>query len=139
MSVIICAINCGQIILVQLIYCFYIFHYFSLFLSLLSLFSFCCKKCFIFTILLCCSEMCFHSFTSSNILMLCCFIPLGSTDGLVVILHLECSTQNFWGVCVTWQSLGDIWVIFRSPRVTYYTGNMFGFNVNYSYLYLFKI
>ena len=41
--------------------------------------------------------------------------------------------------CVTRQSLGDIWVIFRSPRVTYYTRNMFGFNVNYSYLYLFKI
>ena len=56
-----------------------------------------------------------------------------------VILHLECSTQNVLGVCVTWWSLGGIWVIFRSPRVTYYTGYMIGFNVNYSYLYLYKI
>ena len=56
-----------------------------------------------------------------------------------VILHLECSTQNFWGVCVTRQTYGDLMVILGSPRVTYYTGCTFDFNVNYSYLYLFKI
>ena len=34
------------------------------------------------------------------------------------------------GVCVTQQYLGDVWVIFRSPRVTYYTSYTFGFNMN---------
>ena len=48
-----------------------------------------------------------------------------------VILHLECSTQNFWGVCVTWWYLGHL----ESPL---FTGYMFDFNVNISYLYLFK-
>ena len=56
-----------------------------------------------------------------------------------VILHLECSTQNFWGVCVTRQTYGDLRVILGSPGVTYYTSYTFDFNVNYSYLYLFKI
>ena len=40
---------------------------------------------------------------------------------------------------VTRQTYGDLQVILGSPRVTYYTGYMFDFNVNYSYLYLFKI
>ena len=34
---------------------------------------------------------------------------------------------------------GEIWVIFRSPRVTYYTSYTFGFHVNNSYLYSVKL
>ena len=54
------------------------------------------------------------------------------------------SLWNFAGITfdnvdVIWPYLGDVWVIFRSPRVAYYTGYTFDFNVKYSYLYLFKI
>ena len=89
---------------------------------------------YLFMTLVCCSEMCFHSFTSFNILVLCCFIPLGSTDCLVCNTAFGMQHTKFWGVCES----GDFWVIFRSPRITYYTGNTFGFNVNISYLYSVK-
>ena len=51
-----------------------------------------------------------------------------------VLLHIRNVDSN-----VTQQYLGGIWVMFGSPRVTYYTGYTFGFSVNISYLYLFKI
>ena len=103
-SVMICAINCGLIILIQLICCFYTFHYFSLFslfLSLSSLFSFCCKSGrYLFMTLLSCSEMCFHSSTSFNIFVLCCFIPLGSSDCLVCDTAFGMQhTQFLGGMC----------------------------------------
>ena len=56
--------------------------------------------------------------------------------------HLVCDTAfgmqhtKFLGGYV-WPS--DLWVVFRSPRITYYTSSPIGFNVNYSYLYLYKI
>ena len=126
---------------------FIIFHYIplfsllSLFLSLSLLFSFYCKKRFIFS----CdtalnSEMCFH-LINHPIYLSCVVSFLWDPQTIsFVILHFECSTQNFWGgVCVTWQYLGGIWVMFGSLRVTYYTSYTFGFSVNISYLYLFKI
>ena len=76
-------------------------------------------------------EVCFHSFI--HLIYLCCVVSFlwGPQTVWFVILHLECSTQNFWGVCVTRWYLGHL-------KITYYTGDMFDFNVNISYLYLFK-
>ena len=42
------------------------------------------------------------------------------------------------GACVAWQIYSDLMVISGSPRVTYYTGYMFGFNVNISSMYHIK-
>ena len=140
----ICAINCGQIILIQLIFCFhifhYFFHYFHYFYHHYHYSHFAAKSgTYLFMTLLCCSEMCSHSSISFNISCVVLFLFLWGPQTIwFVILHLECSTQKFWGVCVTQQHLGDIWVIFRSPRITYYTGNTFGFNVNISHLYSVK-
>ena len=53
--------------------------------------------------LLCCSRMCLHLF--HPILLYCVVSFLWGPQAIwFVILHLECSTQNFWGVCVT----GDV-------------------------------
>ena len=46
-----------------------------------------------------------------------------------------------WGIFSNLHNINvtrDFWVIFRSPRVTFYTGHTFGFNVNISYLYSVK-
>ena len=61
-----------------------IFHYFHYFYHYHHYSHFAAESgTYLFMTLLCCSEMCFHSFTSSNIFVLCCFIPLGSTGCLV--------------------------------------------------------
>ena len=133
MSVIICAINCGQIIHNQ----FIVFHpiYYSL-LFLLSFFiiihTFAVKVVHI-NLWHCfktvkCGFISFILFLSSNNLSCVVSFLWGSQAVWFVILHLECSTQNFWGVCVTWQTYGDLRVILGSPRVTYYTSYMFDFN-----------
>ena len=44
-----------------------------------------------------------------------------------------------WAQYVVWKYLGDVQVIFRLLRVTYYTGYMFGFNVDISYIYSIKL
>ena len=88
-GVIICAINCGQIIFIQLIYCFHIFHYFFIifiiiifFIIIIVIHVFAAKSgTYLVMTLLCCSKMCLHLFHS--IFLLCCFIPLGSTGRLV--------------------------------------------------------
>ena len=142
MSVIICAINCSQIIH----HLFVIFHsiYYPLFIFIIIfiiIHIFAVKvvhinlwHCFD---MVKCGFISFMLFLSSN--NLSCVVSFLWGSHWFVILHLECSTQNFWGVCVTWWSYGDLMVILGSPRITYYTGYTFDFNVNYSYLYLFKI
>ena len=60
-------------------------------------------------------------------------------DTLAYVCQEYGIAQHFTSPYVTRQYLGDVQVIFRSPRVTYYTSYTFDFNVKYSYLYLFKI
>ena len=136
----VCAINCDQIILIQLIYYFslysIIFHYFHYFYHCHHYSHFAAKSgTYLVKTLLYCSEVCFHLF-HSICCYLCCFIPLGSTDHLVGDTAFGMQHTKFLGgMC----NPVIFWVIFRSPRVTYYTGNMFGFKVNISYLYSFKL
>ena len=111
-----------------------IFHYYHYFSHYHYYSHFCCKEWYTFSCDTALMQQDVFPFVSFNIFILCCFIPLGFIDHLVCDTAFGMQHTKFWGVCVTRQHLGDIWVIFRSPRVTYYTGYTFGFNVNYSYL-----
>ena len=111
-SVIICAINCGLIIHNYLIY-FHSIHFSLLFLSLFSYFHYSHFAVKVVHIQLwhCFEQWNVFSFISFNILVLCCFIPLGSTGHLVCDTAFGMQHTKFFfggGVCVTWWSLGDI-------------------------------
>ena len=129
-----------QLTVVNHITQFIIFHYNPLFLLYHYFYHyhhyshFCCEKWYTFS----CdtalnSEMQFQLY---HFIVL--FVVLFHSFGV----HLVCDTAfgmqhtKFLGGYV-WP--GDLWVMFRSPRVTYYTSHSIGFNVNYSYLYLYKI
>ena len=112
---------------------------FSLFFIIIIIIHIFAAKCGTYSvmILLYCSRMCLHLF-HSILFLLCCFIPLGSKDHLVCDTAFRMQHTKFLGGMCNWWCLGDLWVIFRSPRVTYYISYMFGFNVNTSYLYSVK-
>ena len=102
-----CNYMCNQLwstILNQLIYCFHAIHYFSLFslfFIIIIIICICAAKsgtCSVMTLLYC-SRMCLHLFHS--ILLLCCFIPLGSTDRVVCDTAFGMQHTKFLGVCVT--------------------------------------
>ena len=117
---------------------FIIFHYFPLFHIIFHYFH------YHFTVksathsvvtLLWSSEMhipFIHSSFFIQILVLLVSFLWGPQTVWFVILHLECSTQNFGGVCVTQWDWGHL----MSPL---FTSNTFYFSVNNSSLYLFKL
>ena len=132
--------------------------FFIIFIIIFIISHFCCKKWYTFS----CdtalnSEMCNHWFSHfhSSYNISCCVVSFlwGPQAVWFVILHLECSTQIFLGICVTWQCLGDVQcdiyvtrsfygdlqVILGSPGNHCYTGYTFDFNVNTSYLSSIKL
>ena len=133
MSVIICAINCGKIILIQLIYYFHIFHYFSLFSLFFvilssSLFAFLLQKVVHIYLWHGFKQWNVLSFNQSfNIICLVLFHSFGVHRPFGLWYCIWNAAHKFLGGYVL---PSEIWVIFRSPRVTYYISYMFGFNVN---------
>ena len=142
MSVIICAINCGLIILISInllfsyIPLFFITFIIFIIIIIIPIFAVQRSGTHLVVALLWNSEMCF-SFCSFNmfIIVLCCFIPLGSTGCLVCDTAFGMQHTKFLGgmcylVIFGWY-LGHL----ESPITL---GYMFGFNVNISYLYSVK-
>ena len=114
---------------------FIIFYYFPLFSLSSLLLSFCCKKWYTFSCDTALMQWSVWFIFSHFDIWLYCVVSFlwGPQTVWFVILHLECSTQNFWGggVSVTQWYLGCL----KSPL---FTRNTFDYNVNNSYLYLFK-